>query len=40
MDPLDGCYLKFSRALAHLNALNEAVQEFQRTDAATIVPEL
>jgi len=40
MHPLDGARLKFSRAVEHLNALNEAVKGFNDTNPCTIVPEL
>ncbi len=40
MHPLDGVWLKFSRAEAHLNALNGAVKWFNNTDTCAIVPEL
>lgn len=40
MHPLDGCGLKFSRAVEHLNALNDVAHRFNDSDSCTLVPEI
>lgn len=40
MHPLDGARLKFSRAVEHLNALDNAVQRFNNSDPCIMLPEL